>query len=702
MDSAFSATQTQKSLLNSFFLLLLLVLPIYSNAFHAGWQFDDRPRILNNNKIHITVLSPESIQQVWSGNTKRFLPYLSFALNWYAGGKDPFGYHLVNVSFHIGTAFLLYLTLLYLFRTPALEKSYRPGDVFFIAFFGAALWAVNPVQTQAVTYIVQRMALMAAFFYLAGLFFYLKARLERRKFRRAVYFLLVGGSFVCAMFSKENAVMLPVSLGLVELFFFSQNGKTGKWKRLLGFWGGIAGIAALTVLWFFQDGDLFFFLSGYENRPFTLGERVLTEPRIIWFYLSLLVYPVPARLSVAHDVVLSQSLFSPWTTSLSLGMILFVFFLAWRCRRRYPLLSFAACFFFVNHFVESTVVPLELIFEHRNYLPSFFLFLPVTAGVRYLVQTYRDRNKVVAGAVVVCLVAVVIGFGRFTYDRNRAWKSHRTLWMDALSKTKTDARPVANMALTLAWGNDATWKTKRLALGLLKTALQLNLHREDLSAEIYGNMASLFLHWGNYERAVELYQKGLQADPGFVKNRCDLIQPLFRLGRLEEALSQAEKLVDHPAGKNNPDYYNIYGFLLLWQQKPARALDFFQKALDIDPYNFPNIILNTGCALSRAGHYARAEWFYNYWFHKGRKRYSPDMIPFFLLIENSERSGNHEKSMAYAKKLLAAFNLVSVLEKLRFMEFQRETVPLEKNLIAPVIYSAIGHLGREETAKKIF
>ncbi len=684
-----------------FLLFVLAIVPIYSNTLNASWQFDDRPNIVNNQVLHIKALNAESFRQVVAGSQKRFLTNLSFALNWYFSGKNVLGYHLINVTFHIATAFVLCAVLFTLFQTPVLKGRYSRDGVVFISFFSALLWAVNPVQTQAVTYIVQRSAVMAAFFYLSGMFFYLQGRLNKGR-RRILYFLPVIMSFFCALLSKENAVMLPASLLLAELIFFSSHRENGATTRFFILWAGVIGAAGLIGLIFIKDGHFLFFLDGYAHRNFTLTQRLLTEPRIVLFYLSLLFYPLPSRLSVAHDVTLSTSLFAPWTTITAIGLVLVALFLSWRFRKKMPLLSFALLFFFVNHAVESTIIPLELIFEHRNYLPSLFLFLPVAAVTWRLAEDYMDKRKALAGGILACLLLVAVGFGRFTYDRNRVWQSSRTLWLDALSKNRHNARAMASIAIHLGWGKDANPETDRLAMGLFQATLEQHQHRTKLEADIYGNMAGLFYRWGNDTRAIELYRLGLTVNPHFLKNRYDLIKPLVRLGRWDDALAQAKQLVDHPRKTKNPDHYNVYGFLLLQQNRPEEALYWFQQALFADPYNFPNILINTGCALSRTGHYDRAEWFYKYWFYKGRKKYPPEVVSFFLLIENSERAGNREQALLYAKNLLAAFDVISVFKALKNIDNQHETVPMDKSLIAPVIKSAFYGFGKEAMEKRIF
>ena len=154
----------------AFVLFFLLVLSIYANSFQASWQFDDKPNIINNHHLHITDLRPRSLVKTLFTDPKnprqisqklyRPVACLTFALNWYFGKDNVVGYHGVNFVIHILTAFMLFLTTLNILRTPTLENKYKK-NTYMIALLAAALWAVNPIQTQAVTYIVQRMNSLA-------------------------------------------------------------------------------------------------------------------------------------------------------------------------------------------------------------------------------------------------------------------------------------------------------------------------------------------------------------------------------------------------------------------------------------------------------------------------------------------------------------------------------------------------------------
>ena len=312
-----------------FIILLTIILVIYSNTFHASWNFDDTPNILENKALHLTSLTWANIKQTFfdeeysSGRLYRPVARLSFALNYYLGKDDVFGYHVVNISIHFLTAFFLFLFIYHTLNLPLQKKRYGQSS-YFIAVLSTVFWAINPMQTQAVTYIVQRMASMAGLFYIMAMYFYLKGRSASHSLRTNVYFFICAISVLLAFGSKENTFVLPITLLLYELIILQPN-----------------------------PGNILDFINSYNKRVFSFQERLLTEPRIIIFYISLILYPMPTRLSLVHDITLSHSLFNPPTTILGIFFILASILFALLAQKKWPLLAFCILFFFLNHSIET-------------------------------------------------------------------------------------------------------------------------------------------------------------------------------------------------------------------------------------------------------------------------------------------------------------------------------------------------------------
>ncbi|MEA3437531.1 MAG: tetratricopeptide repeat protein, partial [Thermodesulfobacteriota bacterium] len=586
-----SSTSNTKSIFIAFVLLLFLILPIYSNTFYASWHFDDKPNIINNYKLHLKNLHPKSLVRTFFTNPRnpweiserihRPVACLTFALNWYFGKDNVVGYHVINITIHILTAFILYLTIIKLFKSPNLKDKHN-GNEHFIALLAATMWAVNPIQTQAVTYIVQRMTSLAAMFYILGIYFYIKTRIEDLPSKRILLIISCFLSYLLALGSKENAALLPIALLLVEVVFFQDLGSRKTRRVFLGITVGTGVLVLIIGLLFFVKGNPLFFLKGYAYRPFSFTERLMTEPRVVIYYLSQIFYPVPNRLSVEHDLILSTSLFEPWTTLPAILAIILIVGIGFYLIKRRPIISFGILFFFLNHIVESSIIPLELVFEHRNYLPSLFLFLPISVGIKRLIDYYKEKKFSMCIIIVSFVTLLLIALGIGTYIRNMAWATEKSLWEDAMRKAPDSARPLTNMAWEISYGNDAKSENYDIALKLYEKSLSLQKTRKLARPIILNNMAGIYLRKSEYKKAVELLKKALDINPNYAKGRYDLIQILINLGRWDEASENADILVSKRDAHEG--YLNIKGFILLKQKKSDEAIKYFQKSLSLAPH----------------------------------------------------------------------------------------------------------------------
>ncbi len=201
-------------------------------------------------------------------------------------------------------------------------------------------------------------------------------------------------------------------------------------------------ICVISILIGLIVGFTYFILPylNYENRTFTLTQRLLTEPRIILFYLSQLFYPLASRLSLEHDIIISTSITNTWATIPAILSCLLLIGLGLVTMKKTPFFSFAILFFFLNHMIESTVLPLELIFEHRNYLPSLFLFLPISALVITSIENCRSHSRYARPILIVGTITLLIFFGVNTYSRNQVWSSELLLMKDAYHKAPNNSR----------------------------------------------------------------------------------------------------------------------------------------------------------------------------------------------------------------------------------------------------------------------
>jgi hypothetical protein len=370
-------------------LIVGVALLAYSNTFHVPFHFDDRPNITQNPNVQIKVFSWDQIERLIKYTYKesiRVFSYFTFALNYYFGGFNVFGYHLVNFLIHIGSGIFLYAFLLLTFNLLSLKEKY--GSISYkVALFTSLIFIAHPIQTQSVTYIVQRMASMAGMFYLLSLVLYIKGRLSTG-WPRVFYFGGMVLSYLLGVFSKENVAIFPLFVTLYEFYFFQNLDLSPKGKKIL-----LALIAILLVLGIFGFiiwGKRYInvIIEGYAYRTFTMSERVLTQFRIVLYYVTLLLYPHPSRLNLDYDFPISKTILDPPTTLLSILIVAgLIGYSIWTAKKR-PVISFCILWYFGNLVIESSIFPLEMVYEHRLYLPAvgpFILFsLFVVRGVEKL------------------------------------------------------------------------------------------------------------------------------------------------------------------------------------------------------------------------------------------------------------------------------------------------------------------------------
>lgn len=388
----------------------------YAPGLSGGFMFDDYASIIRNPDLRIDTLDIAQLKQAalssHTGPLKRPVSLLSFALNYYATALDPFYFKLTNVIIHLlnglGLACLTYLILLALKRLSPTELS--TSRIAAITLAVTAAWLLHPLNLTAVLYIVQRMTSLAALFVIWGLVLYALGRL-RMQAGSGGPLLVVAGLVpftVLAVFSKENGVLLPVYAFLMELALFRFRRSDGtRDRRILGIFFVTLALPVLAAMLFLLSHPNFI-LHGYATRTFTLPERLLTEPRVLFFYLRMIFLPENSALGLFHDdFALSHGWLSPVTTLpaaiglvtlLTAGIILL---------KRHPLAGLGILWFFASHAIESTIFPLELVHEHRNYLA---IYGPLLVAFYYALRPYRKahyaRLRTIAALAMLALFGV--------------------------------------------------------------------------------------------------------------------------------------------------------------------------------------------------------------------------------------------------------------------------------------------------------
>ncbi|MEY4641708.1 MAG: hypothetical protein RLZZ227_1702 [Pseudomonadota bacterium] len=393
--------------------VLLLTLVVYWPGLKGAFVLDDQPNIVKS-----YIPDPDAAAVLYSithnpsGLLGRSVSIASFVLTGLQYGLDPWGYKFHNLLIHLACGVLLFRLLFRLLQQVDLPRESRLPLV--VAGIVTALWLLHPLQVSTVLYVVQRMTQLAVLFTLLALLAYLEARMAAGRSRRYWVFgwLIFPLCLVLAMLSKEIGTLIPFYVLIIEFFVFRdslvrvrQNPQLSAW--LLVFVAlplTLGGIYVLTHFAAFTD---------HSMRTFTLGERLLTQVHVVFFYVRQILLPRVGDMSLFHDDFPITRGLDP-ATLLLIAALCGVVVLIWLARKRFPVLSLGLAWFLVSHLLESTVFPLEMVFEHRNYLAAAGLLLP---PVWYVFKSAE------AEALRWALIAYGAVFSLQTFSRVQEWSS---------------------------------------------------------------------------------------------------------------------------------------------------------------------------------------------------------------------------------------------------------------------------------------
>lgn len=377
-------------LLHAFLPLCILAVAsaCYLPGLSGSFILDDGTNIVKNSQLHIERLDFASIQRAalagGSGPLKRPISMASFALDYHAAGLNAHHFKTTNLGIHLANGFLVFFLSIRLLNLH--RKIWRPETdvrpLFWIAAAVSAAWVLHPFNLTAVLYVVQRMTSLSTFFTLSGLTLYLFGRQALLDGRRlgflAIIFALVIATPL-AVLSKENGALLPFFILITEATLLRWRVSDGKDRPVLITLLALSTVVPLLLGALYVALHPSVIMSGYAMRDFTLSERLMTEARVLWFYINMTLLPNLGQMGLHHDdISISRHLFAPLTTLSSIIGLLLAALGAFALRNRFPLLAFGTAFFFVGHALESSILPLEIAFEHRNYLPMLGILLPFT------------------------------------------------------------------------------------------------------------------------------------------------------------------------------------------------------------------------------------------------------------------------------------------------------------------------------------
>ncbi len=413
-------------------LMLLLTSLAYTAGLSGGFAFDDYSNILLNTAITDGDMSIESLAQVaWSGTAgplKRPISMLSFALNYHATGSFPLAFKLTNLVIHLINGLLVFWLAILILRA----RAERVGATLkqramTCALVVSAVWLVHPFNLTSVLFIVQRMNSLAATFSLFAIICFCIGRnriILGELHGNALVYIAFPGLVAIGALCKENALLSLPLIALIEICFFRfRSNKPRDRTFLLAFFGASLIIPTIIVCsYLILEPDRL--VAGYVRRPFSLSERLLTESRVIWFYVSMLLFPRLSQMGLFHDdLVVSTGFFEPSVTIIAIIGIVIIITAAIASIRRFPLFAFAILWFAIAHSLESTLVPLELVHEHRNYLPSVGLLLGIFIGVLELIDKVPNARQL----LTLVTVGIISVYAAMTFIRAGDWSDPITL-----------------------------------------------------------------------------------------------------------------------------------------------------------------------------------------------------------------------------------------------------------------------------------
>jgi tetratricopeptide (TPR) repeat protein len=427
-------------------VLGVICFALYWPGLRGGFFFDDGPSILFAPGVRMTELTWEQlVAAFWSGGagpTGRPLAQLSFALNHYFSGFDPWAFKLSNLVIHTLCGVMVHTLLREFFSGSQGGRSYQAR---WMALTGAALWMLHPLQLLPVLHVVQRMTSLSALFLLLALWLHIVARRSTGKVAVVCLLLAWGLAWPLSIMSKETGLLLPVYVLAWELMLFRKQGR--QLDAFAKVYATAMLVAAFALMLYLISGSAQWLFAGYEARPFDATQRLLSEARVLWFYVGLAVWPRWSALGLYHDdFAISSGWLLPWTTLPAVLGWVAVLWLIWYLRRRARMVAFGLTWFLAGHLLESTILPLELVHEHRNYLPLLGLLWALLGGLSQFARMRKISHRALTGLALVG----VLGCAAITAVRAHQYGNELRRTLAEVQFHPTSARAQYNLGIVLS------------------------------------------------------------------------------------------------------------------------------------------------------------------------------------------------------------------------------------------------------------
>ena len=421
------------------------------------------------------------------------------------------------------------------------------------------------------------MASMTGLFYIAAMYFYEKARCAESPRQKRPFFGLAAFAALCALLTKENAVLLFYALLLFEILFHPGADKI-RAARWLGLAVGITVAIGLVGCLYTNPVNLF---HSSDIRPYTWWQRLMTQPRVIWIYVSYLLFPMTSKMTLLHDIEISRSLFSPWTTALSMAALMaFVAALVTMTfRRRQSLLAYCGLFFLLNHAVEGSIFNLELIYEHRNYIPAMLIFVPAGLAVARGWELFGYRRSfqwMIGGAVLLVLASQCYTTAAY----NRVFATEQSLWTHVTRRAPGLSLGYNNLG-NIYW-NSGKWDLAYKAF-IKAHALDryFNFRHKGL---VHHNLGLYYIsRERDFEKALFHFKTAIALYPENSRIWYQLARAQIATEKFEKAFRTLSEAIEKWPDK--PDFFYLMGLVRIKTGLCGQAVEYAQKALALDSSN---------------------------------------------------------------------------------------------------------------------
>jgi tetratricopeptide (TPR) repeat protein len=584
-------TNILKKTYTQILILIIATLATYIHTLDVPFYLDDFSSIQENPIISHW---QGTFFEIWNTYKLRVVGYLTFALNYQIHQFQVYGYHLINILIHLLTGIAIFALVRGLIATPALNNQTKT----WLPIIVALIFLLNPLQIQAVTYIVQRLASLAALFYIAAMASYIQARLNPQLLTKLIWTLTCITFATLAFFTKQNTVTLPIALLLLELTFFP-----GHIRRII--LTITTALIASFIIWYIIATTFNldpFSLKSLEvlSRETTNISRYAyfaTQTKVLWTYISLFFWPISSHIDYAYPI--SQGFFIGtehynWLARIMhsqefwalIGHITLLIIAAYNLRKR-PLIAFSIFFYYLAHGIESSIIPIkDIIFEHRTYLPNLGLAI---LSAYFLVVKLPQYSRIIP----IITIAIILILGTLTWKRNQMWREPVALWQHNVEQSPKKKRAWNILGKHLVQQGkleqrQGKIKQSKISFNKAIKALQRSIHKQkgksvSITPETALNLIVAYKSLRQYNNALMWVNNSLSQR--------------HKLGKLNHAkfLINKGNIYFEIARENHKKNHNIKA-----QQYYLIAKKYYQQSLKIDKHNLKaqinlgNIFVVTG------------------------------------------------------------------------------------------------------------